>query len=209
MRWPRSLMEPCGSMASDAMTSSGLSTVGKRTPASAVRHRAFRAGFHCSQTTGHRRSRDANPGLENAGASASRGARSSGAAYRVVRDLSVDAERNRIYLPRELLRRSLLSNNLAPYGPSWRWRMSAASSPRLRKSTTAAQKAIAACRSPGARVAALILATYRAVLQEIRAEAGSVWKRPIRLSARRKARLALGYALAAANRSRSRKPLSS
>ena len=118
----------------------------------------------------------------------------------LLRDLSRDATHDRIYLPRELLRRHGLPAN-SP--------RSVLTHPALanvccelamlaEEHYAAAAKAIAACRSPGARIAALILATYRAILQEVRASGWKRPERPIRLSAWRKAGLALGYALASA-----------
>ena len=156
--------------------------------------------FHCSQTAG-------GIGLLAMGIlgletpAAERIAAELGRAVRLtelLRDLSADAARNRLYLPHELL----AAHGLLSDSPR-----SVLTHPALanvcgelatlaEEHYAAAAKAIAASRSPGARVAALILATYRAILQEVRARGWKHLEKPIRLSAGRKARLALGYALA-------------
>jgi phytoene synthase len=85
-----------------------------------------------------------------------------------------DAESNRLYLPRELLAaHDLLSNSPRSVLTHPALANVCASSPRWRKNITRRPQSDRRLRSPGARVAALILATYRAILQEIRARG---WK---------------------------------
>ena len=62
----------------------------------------------------------------------------------------------------------------------------------------AAAKAITAGRSPGTWFAGLILASYQAILQELRARGWKRLERPVRLSTWRRAVLAMRYALAMA-----------
>ena len=118
----------------------------------------------------------------------------------LLRDLRGNAHRNRIYLPRELLTAHGLPSNGARSLLAHPAMENACSdlAARAEAHYAAAAKAIMACRSPGIWFAGLILASYHAILQELRARGWKRLERPVRLSAWRRAVLTLRYALATA-----------
>ena len=119
---------------------------------------------------------------------------------RILRDLSFDAARNRLYLPRDLLR----EHGIASTHPG-----AVLTHPLLghvchelaataEKHYDAAAAAIGRIRSREARVAMLMLGGCRGILHESLARGWEHLEKPVRLSAGRKAELLLRYGLASA-----------
>jgi phytoene synthase len=119
---------------------------------------------------------------------------------RILRDLSLDAPRNRLYLPRELLR----AHGIVSTHPG-----AVLTHPLLghvchelavtaEKHYAAAAAAIGPGRSREARVAALMLGGCREILHDSVARGWEHLEKPVGLSAGRKAELLLRYGLASA-----------
>jgi phytoene synthase len=117
---------------------------------------------------------------------------------RILRDLSLDAARNRLYLPRPLL----TAHGIVSTHPG-----AVLTHPLLghvchelaataEKHYDAAAAAIGRIRSREARVAALMLGGCRGILHESLARGWEHLEKPVRLSAGRKAELLLRYGLA-------------
>ena len=117
---------------------------------------------------------------------------------RILRDLSLDAARNRLYLPRALLTAhgivsthpdAVLTNPLLGH-------VCHELAATAEKHYAATAAAIGRIRSREARVAALMLGGCRGILHESLAPGWEHLEKPVRLSAGRKAELLLRYGLA-------------
>ena len=117
---------------------------------------------------------------------------------RILRDLSLDAARNRLYLPRALLTAhgivsthpdAVLTNPLLGH-------VCHELATTAEKHYAATAAAIGHIRSREARVAALMLGGCRGILHESLARGWEHLEKPVRLSAGRKAELLLRYGLA-------------
>jgi presqualene diphosphate synthase len=117
---------------------------------------------------------------------------------RILRDLALDASRNRLHLPAELLAahcveatdpRAVLAHPLIDYA----CRELAATAERH---YAAAGEAIAGRHSQEMRIAALMLGSCRGLHAAVLARGWGRLEKPVRLSARRKAMLLLRYGLA-------------
>jgi presqualene diphosphate synthase len=116
----------------------------------------------------------------------------------ILRDVSADARRNRLYLPRDLL----LAHGVEATDPH-----SVLVNPALpsvcrdvamlaEKHYAAATQAMAACPRHSMRPAALMLGNYRALLQELLASGWRCLEQPVRVAAWRKAALLVRHGLA-------------
>ena len=115
----------------------------------------------------------------------------------ILRDLAEDARRNRLYLPREMLR----AHGIYATIPSWV--LAQAALPKVCRDLamlaeehySAAAKAIAACPRRMMRPAAVMLHTYRALLHELLARGWRHLDEPVRICTRRKLALLLRHGL--------------
>jgi len=115
----------------------------------------------------------------------------------ILRDLAEDARRNRLYLPREMLR----AHSIYATIPSWV--LAQAALPKVCRDLamlaeehySAAAKAIAACPRRMMRPAAVMLHTYRALLHELLARGWRHLDEPVRICTRRKLALLLRHGL--------------
>jgi phytoene synthase len=117
----------------------------------------------------------------------------------ILRDLVEDARRNRLYLPREMLR----AHDIYAITPSWVLAQPALPDvcrdvARLaQKHYSAAAKAIAVCSRRAMRPAAVMLHIYRALLDELLARGWRHLDEPVRISTRRKLALLLRHGISA------------
>jgi presqualene diphosphate synthase len=118
----------------------------------------------------------------------------------ILRDLAEDARRNRLYLPRELLRahgiettdpRSVLAHPALP-------NVCRDVAVLAEQHYAAATRAIATCPRHSMRPAALMLGIYRALLQELLASGWRCLEQPVRVPAWRQLALLLRHGLAEA-----------
>jgi phytoene synthase len=115
----------------------------------------------------------------------------------ILRDLTQDARRHRLFLPRELLQ----THGIFATAPSW-----VLAQPALpdvcsdfavlaKRHYAAAAEAIAACRRSTMRPAAVMLGIYRALLDELVTRGWQQLDVPVRISFRRELALLLRHGL--------------
>lgn len=115
----------------------------------------------------------------------------------ILHDLADDARRNRLYLPREMLR----ARGIYATTPSWVLAQPALSdvcrdlATLAERHYAAAVTAIAACSSRTMRPAAVMLGIYRALLRELLARGWKCLDEPVRILTWRKLALVLRHGL--------------